>query len=80
MLKPFPLHALFFCSLLQRQQLVPQRGIATAALAAVAASGSDAGEGPLGVGSLLEFERDKSYLLGRAIKQLAQGWQVEVPR
>ncbi|KAL4425691.1 hypothetical protein ABPG75_009707 [Micractinium tetrahymenae] len=37
------------------------------------------GSDPVGVGSLLEFERGQGYLVGRAIKQLAQGWQVEVP-
>lgn len=30
-----------------------------------------------GLGSLLEFQRGQEYMVGRAIKQLAQGWQVE---
>lgn len=50
------------------------------AAAAAAQPAAAAAEEPLGVGSLLEFERNKAYQLGRAIKQTAQGWQVEVPR
>lgn len=37
-------------------------------------------EGVVAAGSLLEFERGKEYLLGRAVKQTAQGWQVEAAR
>ncbi|KAL4445906.1 hypothetical protein ABPG77_009105 [Micractinium sp. CCAP 211/92] len=53
-------------------------GAAAAGAHAQAASDVDYdGSDLVGVGSLLEFERGQEYLVGRAIKQLAQGWQVE---
>lgn len=48
------------------------------ATAAAQLSAQEEEDEELVVGSLLEFERSKEYLLGRAIKQLGvQGWQVE---
>ena len=63
---------------------VGRRRLVTAAAAEDAAEhecsvhydGSDA----VGVGSLFEFERGQQYYVGRAIKTLAQGWQVEAER
>lgn len=60
-----------------------RRYVAAAAAGAQAQAAADAdydGSDPPGVGSLLEFERGQDYLVGRAIKQLAQGWQVEASR
>ena len=58
---------------------MPRRGAATAAVAASSSADYSgySGEDPVGVGSLLEFERQQRYLLGRAIKPTGQGWQVE---
>jgi len=54
-----------------------QRGAVTAAAvqSQAAASANDA----VGLGSIVEFERNKAYLIGLTVKQRAQGWEVEVP-
>jgi hypothetical protein len=55
-----------------------QRHYAVGPAAQLAAN--DSSEEEAGVGSLVEFERGKQYLLARVMKKTAQGWQVEVPR
>ncbi|KAL4859933.1 putative ribonuclease [Chlorella vulgaris] len=54
-----------------------QRHYAVGPAAQLAAN--DSSEEEAGVGSLVEFERGKQYLLARVMKRTAQGWQVEVP-
>ena len=56
--------------------LFPRRGVVTAAAAQPAAAEA---EEAVGLGSIVEFERNRAYLIGLTVKQRAQGWEVEVP-
>lgn len=56
--------------------LFPRRGVVTAAAAQPAAAEADEA---VGLGSIVEFERNQAYLVGLTVKQRAQGWEVEVP-
>ncbi|PRW58916.1 ribonuclease [Chlorella sorokiniana] len=58
------------------QELQQQRSVVTAA--ATAAHPAAAAEDAVGLGSIVEFERNKAYLVGLTVKQRAQGWEVEV--
>jgi hypothetical protein len=57
---------------------VQQRAYAVGAAAQLAAP--EEVEDEVLPGCLLEFERNKDYLLGRAVKRTPQGWQVEAAR
>ncbi len=73
----------FMMSLLPRcrplSRRLQQRQYATGAAAQLATQEEEE-EGVVAAGSLLEFDRGKEYLLGRAVKQTPQGWQVETAR
>lgn len=61
-----------------QQQQQQQRSVSTAAAAAAHTAADQ--EEPVALGCLLEFERGGGYQLARAVKPLAQGWQVETLR
>lgn len=69
---------LYCCASCRPAHHMLQRHYAVGPAAQLAAN--DSSEEEAGVGSLVEFERGKQYLLARVMKKTAQGWQVEVPR